>query len=168
MGRVLAFEHISPGTIAPDLLAGVAVFVALYVRRPIDAVIAACVLGFALDLTTTGAGGLAGVIGPMPIAYVLGTAALVAVREAFFAERISTRMLLTLAFCLFAHWFWVTLQSLLAHEVSSWSEYGRMLMQVIGVSVYSALLAPVIMWLLDKVRGWILAAPISLSRRSRR
>ncbi|MCK4277401.1 MAG: hypothetical protein KAX78_12855, partial [Phycisphaerae bacterium] len=51
---------ISPGAIGPvgpDLMAILAVFVALNVRRAADAMIAGWILGLALDLTAGGVGG---------------------------------------------------------------------------------------------------------------
>ncbi|MHC4295557.1 MAG: hypothetical protein ACYSTL_08225, partial [Planctomycetota bacterium] len=92
--------------------------------------------------------------------------AILSLREAFFRERISTRILLTLLFCLLAHPLWVTLQSLLGIEFASWSQYGWMLLQAVSVSVYSAAIAPLIMWLLGKLQIWIFTGPPTRTRRT--
>ena len=168
VGRVLVFETISVGTIGPDLLASLGMFVALCVHKPIDAMIAGWLLGLALDITTAGGAGSATVIGPMAIAYALGVRAVFAVREAFFCERALTRIALTLLFCLFTHLFWVTAQSLLAYEFTTWSQYGRMLIQAMVISVYSAILAPLMLHLLWKARRRLIPIPSGRIRRGRR
>lgn len=168
VGRVLMVERLAIGTVGPDLLAPLVVFIALYVRRATDAMIAACVLGFALDLTTAGGSGSDAVVGPMPILYALGARALFEVREAFFRQRILTKIFLTLSFCLFTHFLWVTVQSLLAHRVTAWSEYGLMLVQASAVSAYSAVLAPMLIWVFEKGQRWIVLIPAGRSRRLRR
>jgi len=165
---VLGVDLFGAGVIVPDLLGPLAVFVALYVRSVTDAMLAACALGFALDLTTAGTGASATVVGPMAITYALAARGLFRVREAFFRQRLGTRMLLTLLFCLVAHGLWVTAQSLLAYGSTTWGEYARMLGQAAGISAYSALLAPLELWALCNSRNWLLAAPPSRSRRARR
>ena len=168
VGRLLMIESGAVGTIGPDLLAPLVVFIALYARRPTDTMIAACILGFALDLTTAGGSGSGAVVGPMPIVYALCARALFEVREAFFRDRILTRAFLTLLFCLFAHTLWVTAQSLLAYRVTTWSEYGGMLVQAMVGAGYSAVLAPALIWAFEKGRRWIILVPASRSRRSGR
>ncbi len=168
VGRVLTFQLQGFGTIGPDFLAAAAVFLALYVRRASDAILAVWVLGLALDLTTAGGVGSATVLGPMALAYCLAGRMVFALREAFFRERIAARFLLTLLFCLLAHGLWVTLQSLLAYQHTSGGEYVRMLGQAVGVSLYSALLAPLMLVLFGKLQNWLIAFPAAISRGARR
>ena len=168
VGQILSFETVSLGTIGPDLLASLAVFAVLSVRTATDAMLAACVLGIALDVTTVGAAGSVAVIGPMPIAYALAARVMFEVREAFFRERVGTQMLLTLLFCLVAHGLWVTFQSLFAYGLTTWAEYWRMILQAAAVSAYSGLLAPIMLWLFGKARRWLITAPVGRARRNRR
>ena len=83
--------------------------------------------------------------------------------EAMFRRRVSTRMLLTLVFCLASHLLWVTIQSILAVGVTAWGEYLRMLVQAGCISVYTALVAPLVFWLLDKAVSWLFVSPVGRS-----
>ncbi len=167
IGRVVTID-LAIGTVSPDLLASLAVFAALYVRRKSDAVLAGCLLGFALDLTTAGGNSSVAVVGPMPLAYALCTWLMFEVREAFFRDRLLTRLLLTMVFCAIAHGVWVTAQSLLARDQTSWDEYGRMLGQVLGVAIYSAALSPLLLWAFVHCRKWLMVVPAGHSRHRRR
>lgn len=167
LGRLLTFEMAGIGTVGPDLLAALAVFVVFYARSSVDVMLAAAVMGFALDLSTAGAGGSLTVVGPMAIAYVVAARVLHAVREAFFRERHLTRALLTLAFCLIAHGLWVTLQALLARDAASWGEYWRMLAQAGLISLYSSALGPLSLMVFSRLSEWLLVTPPSRSRRKR-
>ena len=71
VGRLITFDTSVIGAIGPDLLAPLAVFVALYARQRRDAMLAGCVLGFALDLGAAGGPDAGAVVGVMPIAYAL-------------------------------------------------------------------------------------------------
>lgn len=168
VGGVLSIELGSIGTIAPDMLASLAVFAALYVRRATDAMLAAFVLGLALDLTTSGAGGAAAVVGPMAIGYALAAKVVFELGEAFFRQRASTRIFMTGVFCIIAHVIWVTAQLLLAYKLAAWSDYGRMLLQAVGISAYSAVVAPFLIWVFVRFHGLLLSVPIASSRRRRR
>jgi uncharacterized membrane protein len=168
MGQILTFETRWLGAIGPDLLASLAVFVALYAQNAADTMIAAFLLGFALDATAFGGSGGMAVIGPMAIAYGLAARALFAVREAFFRQRVLARIVLTLLFCLFAHGLWVTSQAILAGSAEAWSNYGRMLLQASAISVYSAALAPGMFWVFDRLRRRIMSEPTGRSRYARR
>lgn len=168
VGRILTLEMRAIGTIVPDLIASLAVFIALYAREATDAMIAGVVLGFALDLTTAGGSGSTAVVGPMAIIYAFAARGLFTVREAFFRERIFTRMLMTLLFCLLTHGLWVTAQSLLGGGSTTWSEYRGMLLQAVMVSVYSALLGPVLIWFFAKKQRWMIRPSPGLWRRTRR
>lgn len=151
------------GPVGPDLMAILAVFVALNVRSGADAMIAGWILGLALDLTAGGVGG-GTVVGPMCIAYALGCRGVFHIREVIFRERAVSQALLTLLFCLFAHGLWVTLQSVRLGRVSA-SMYGVMLLQVVGVGLYTGLLAPLGYFALIRLRSWLIISPRGRSRR---
>jgi len=169
VGGILTFAGGGIGTIGPDLMAIVAVFVAMHVRSGSDAALAAWAAGLALDLTTAGGPGAATVVGPMPIAYALAAAAVFKIREAFFRERAVPQALLALIFCLLAHGLWLTLQSLLARgEAITWSTYGRRLLQAAMLAAYTAVLMPIAHRGLFRIRGWLIVAPAGRSRRARR
>jgi cell shape-determining protein MreD len=142
--RLLTTDAFAVGTVGPDLLASLAVFAALYAQRPRDALVAAWVLGMALDLATAGGPGGGSLVGPMSLGYVLGAKVVYSVREAFFRDRLAARALMCLLFCLIAHCFWVTAQSVLSWGRTPWGAYRGMLVQAGLVSVCSALLAPVL------------------------
>ena len=165
VGRFLVIRSAGLGNIGPDLAALVAVFVALHARAWPDAMLAAWVLGIAVDLTTAGGVGSATVLGPMSVAYALAAGLLFRVREAFFRERAMTQAMLAMAFCLMAHGLWVTSQALLGAGEMAWSTYGRTLLQAVGVSGYTALLMPLAHFGLVKCRRWFLAS--SAGRRGR-
>jgi len=147
----------SAGSVQPDLLALVAAFVAMFARNNLDAMLAAWVLGLAMDLTTGGGGVHGSAVGVMPVAYALAAGAVYRLREVFFREKASTRVVLTLLFCLVAHGLWVALQSLLSWRYMTWGAYGRTMVQATLVSLYTAALAPLAHWLLDRAEPWLLA-----------
>jgi len=149
-------------TIRPDLLAMVAVFVALNVRGAADAMIAGWIMGMAVDLTAAGGGATA--VGPMSLAYALGIRAIYQVREALFGERAVSQAVLTFLFGLSVYWLWLTLQVLRVGHVRA-SVYGVMLLQAVGVALYTAILAPLAQMGLRRIRGWIISAPPGRSRR---
>jgi len=155
------------GPIGPDLLAPLAVFIALYARRQIDVLLAGWAIGMAIDLAASGGPGSASVVGPMALTYVLGTKVIYTVRDAFFRERIISRAVLTAVFCLVAHCLWVTAQSAIAYRHTSWPEYGRMLLQAVGLAIYTAALAPSLIWLLEKGRKWIIQSRSGTARHGR-
>ena len=167
VGRLLAFELSSVGAVGPDLLAPLAVFVALRVQTPTDAMLAGCLLGFLLDLTTAGGVGSAAVVGVMPLTYALATRLLFGVREAFFRQRIGTQMLMTLMFCLISHGLWVTIQSALAYGSVSWSTYGATLVQAGAIACYSAVLAPEMFWGIGRRRKWLIPRQAERDRTTR-
>lgn len=158
LGQVLCFRS-SLGVVAPDFLAAVAVFLALHVRDPADLMIAAWTLGFALDLTT----GAVPAVGPMALAYLAGARLLYGLREALFRDRLATQVLATLLFCTFAHFLWITAQSALGGHFA-WREYGRLLGEMLAVAAYSAVLAPLVFWLLGKVKRLVIPVPTGRGR----
>ena len=130
--------------------------------------VAGWALGLAVDLTTVAGVGSGTVVGPMAIAYALTAGLLFRVREAFFRERALTQALLAWGFCLIAHGLWVTMQSLRTDGDVSWSAYGRTLLQAAGLACYSAVLMPLVHFLLVKCQRWILTAPVGPGTRPRR
>ena len=165
--RILVVQGGGFGPVGPDFAALVAVFVTLHARSWVDALLAVCVLGVALDLSAGGGVG-ATAVGPMSLSYALVAGLLFRVREAFFRERALTQALLALAFCLLTHVVWVTLQSLLAIGVIDGGAYGRMLLQALALACYSAVLMPLVHLLLSRCQRWFLTAPVGPGRRGRR
>jgi rod shape-determining protein MreD len=158
----LPVQFVITGNIAPNITAVLAVFFALSLRDPRDAMMAAWSLGFAMDLMLTGMGGVTTAVGPMAIAYVLGASVIFRVREAFFRERALARALLSLLFCLIVHCLWVTMQTLLGF---AWSDWWPAILKAIGISLYTALTAPLVCILLQKCGGLFIAAPARRLRR---
>ena len=155
----LTFSAGSAGTVQPDLLALTAVFVALFARAGLDAMLAAWALGLAADLTTQAA------VGVMPVAYALAAGAVFRLRDAFFRDRISTRFILTLVFCLLAHPLWVTAQAAIDWRRNTWGGYGLTLLQAVLLSLYTAVLAPPLHWLLAKTGPLLWGQPAGRPRR---
>lgn len=166
-GSILRLDSSAAGPIGPDLLAPLAVFVALHARRQTDVLIAVWAMGLAIDLLTLGGPGSSSVVGPMALAYVLGAKLVFSVRDAIFRERILTKALLTGCFCLVAHCLWVTLQSVMAFGHTSWGQYGRMILQSVGIASYTAVLAPGMIWILHRGRNWLIQVRASSHRDSR-
>ena len=162
---LITFHFGSIGTVGPDLLAIAAVYVVMHARYGLDAMLAVWVLGLAADLTA--GGGTAGLtaVGPMSIAYVVGGGAVYSIREAFFRDRASTKVILALLFCSLAHFVWVSLQSLLAWRAMTGAAYGAMLLQALMLSVYTAALMPLAYFPLSRVGSFILASPTGRPRR---
>lgn len=165
LAQVLTIERFSIGTIGPDLLSGLAVFIALYAPRQVDALLAAWGLGLLLDLASAGGPGSAAVVGPMAISYVLAAKVIYSLRDVFFRDRVITRFLLTAGFCLIAHGLWVIGQSLLAWRQCGWADCGRMLIQAAAIAVYSALIGPVLIALFYRGRRWLMYVRTGRSER---
>jgi rod shape-determining protein MreD len=150
------------GDIAPDVPAILAVFFALSLRDPRDAMMAAWSLGLAMDLMLCGMGGVTTAVGPMAISYTLAAGLVFRVREAFFRERALARALMTLLFCLLVHTMWVTMQTVLSF---GWSAWWSGFMKAIGISLYTAFAAPLTCLVLQQCGGWFIAAPARRLRR---
>ena len=155
----LTFSAGAAGTVQPDLLALTAAFIALFARAGLDAMLAAWALGLAADLTTQAA------VGVMPVTYALAAGAVFRLRDAFFRDRISTRLVLTLVFCLLAHPLWVTVQAALDWRHNTWGAYGLTLLQAVLLSAYTAVLAAPLQWLLAKAEPLLWSQPAGRSRR---
>jgi len=160
VGGVLTLTRTGIGTIGPDFAAILAVYVALHGRKAADVMIAAWILGFALDLTASGAA-----LGVMALAYSLAAGGVFRVREAFFQERALTQALLVVAFCAATHGVWVTAQYARARELMAVSDYVRLLLQAGSLAIYSGLLTPLVNLGLQRCRGWLIPIPTGRSRR---
>lgn len=165
LGRVLCFETARVGSVCPDLLSMLGVFVALRVRSAVDVTIACGVLGLGLDLTAAGGAASAAVVGPMVMGYVVAGNGVYRVREAFFRQRALIQALLAMVFCLTAHGVWVTAQSVLAYSQTSGVEYWHMLLQAGALAVYTAVLAPIGAYLLNRIERWLVPGASQRSRR---
>ena len=163
--NLITVNTASVGTIKPDLALTVALFFALYGRTLPDVMIAAWILGLGLDLTHTGGAGTTTAVGPMAVAYALSAALVYQIREAFFREWVLTHMLLGLLMCLTAHMIWISWQSVRASDTMSWPAYGELVIEALLLSVYTALLAPVVHFALSPLRR--LAIPASVGRSGR-
>ncbi len=168
VGRVLFIDISSLGAVGPDLAAMVVVFVAFYARSATDAMLAAWIIGMAVDLTTGAGVGSATVLGPMSIAYCLVAGLLWRMREAFFRERAITQVMLAFAFVALAHGIWVTAQAIFATGHVSFGDYGRMLLQVLAVACYTAVLMPLAHYGLRMCQRFFLVAAVGPGRRMRR
>jgi hypothetical protein len=102
----------------------------------------------------------------MAIGYCLAAAAVFQIRELLFRDWIVTQIVLTLLFCISAHGIWIFWQALSVQESLSWALLGELAMQGLLLSVYSALLAPVVHFVLRPLRGILI--PSHPSRTSRR
>ena len=167
LGKILTFDRLPFGPVGPDLLVLVAVFVGLNVRNLTDGMIACWLIGFMLDLTTAGGMGAATRIGPMAFGYCLSVWMIFAMREAMFREQALPQILMAGLFCLASHGFWITVQTFFAAD-SSWAAFGSLVLQVIISAIYTALLMPLVNFILTPCRGMIMTTVVEKSRRSRR
>jgi cell shape-determining protein MreD len=163
VGGLLRFRGLGIGSIGPDLIAIVAIFVAMYARTGADAMLAGWVLGLVVDLTTVGGPAAGTVLGPMPLAYALAAGAVYRVRGIFFRERMLTQVVLALGFCSMAHGLWVTFQSLFS---CCWSGYWQMLLQALALSTYTAVLMPLGHVALARSQRMFMAGPPGRARRA--
>lgn len=168
VGSVISLETVAIGSIQPDLLALLAVFVALHARNGVEAMLAAAVLGLALDLTTFGAIPAGSRVGPMVISYALAGGLVFRIRDIFFHERWPTQVFFAAVFCLLSHGLWVTLQSVLAWGGVSWGHYGRLWLQVVALTAYTAALMPLARPALGAVKNVFMVAPAGRRARGRR
>ncbi len=149
-------------SVAPDLLAIVAVFVALHAASAVDVMLAAWVLGCVLDLVAVGGPGGVTALGPMSLVYALAAGGLYRIRGAFFRDRILAQVVLGFLFCVMVHGAWVTFQLLLAGR---WVTYPAMLLHAAAISVYTALLTPLGYAGLRRCRRLFMSAPAGRLRR---
>jgi rod shape-determining protein MreD len=168
VGWLLFIDTSSLGAVGPDLAAMVAVFVAFYARGASDAMLAAWILGLAVDLTCGGGIGSPTVVGPMSIAYCLAAGLLWRMREAFFRERALTQAILAFAFVAIAHGIWATAQAILAPGHVGLGDYGRTLLQVLAVAGATAVLMPLAHYVLRRCQRFFLVSAVGPGRRMRR
>ncbi len=140
------------GWIGPEVLAATAVFVALYARNGVEAALAGWILGMAVDLTLSGEG-----MGLLAILYAAATAGIFRIRRAFFREKVMTQMLLTAAFCLAVYGAWTGYELLLTSAPAA--DFWRRCVQTLGLSVYTALLAPLAHAAMKRMQRLLLAGP---------
>ncbi len=156
VGQVL-WVRTPVGLVGPVFPAMVAVFLALLVRNGTDAALAAWVLGLAVDLTLSGRG-----MGLTALLYAAGAAGIFRVREAFFRDRVFTQVVLGFAFCLFVHGLW-------AAWAAAWAAgtvgFGRLFVQALGVSAYTAALTPLACRALRRIQRLLAVVPSRAERR---
>ena len=168
LAGVLTFNIGSVGRVGPDLLAILAVYVAMHARGGVDVLLSAWVMGLAIDLTTGAGPVVSTVVGPMALGYVAAAGAIYRLREIVFRDSIVAQCVMAVIFCLIAHGIWVTVQWMLALRSLAWTGYLAMLGQVGLLAVYTAVLMPLGRLGLNRCRRWLIPAGSKLSRRMRR
>ncbi len=138
------------GWVGPEVLAVVAVFVALRVRSAGEAALAGWTLGFALELTLSGPG-----MGLLPLLYAAAAAGLHRIRQAFFRDRAVTQMVLTFLFCAAVYHLWAFYDVWAGPPAAG--QLGRRTFQVVGLAAYTAVLAPLVCGALRRIDRFLLA-----------
>lgn len=152
LGGILTLDRLAMGPVGPDFMVIFAIFVAFNARDVIDAMIAGWVLGILIDLTTGGGGSC---VGPMGILYSLMCRVVFSIREGIYSDRALTQMIMAAIFCVVTHGLWVTIQSIIAFDIS-WGSYASLLFQVLLSAVYTAVLTPMVYYGLILSRGYLL------------
>ena len=147
----------SVGFLGPEVMATLAVFMALRVRNWADAGLAGWVLGLAMDLTLSGEG-----LGLLSLLYAVGAIGLFSVRELFYRERVLTQVLLSLLFTLFVYQIWTIYQ---AAMYGSPGGFGARAAQAAGLAVYTGLVAPIMFALYGRAQRLLLVEPAGRGRR---
>jgi len=145
----LLWFRTSLGLVGPELLAAIAVFMALNLRGSTDAALAGWALGFALDLTLTGP-----TMGLLPILFAAACWGLNRMREAIFKDRAPTQMVLAFLFCAVVYEFWSL--------VDVWRDGGSIGMrslQTLLMAAYTGVLAPLVYSALRKIDRLLAAVP---------
>lgn len=148
------------GWIAPVFLAAMAVFVAMFVRSRVDALLAAWTLGMATDLTLSGSG-----MGLLALLFLAGAWGVYNLREAFFCERVATQVIMALLFCLFVFETWAVYQVLLGDLPGG--QFARLALQAAGISVYTAAVTPLICAALRRMQRVLMTFPSGRGRERR-
>ncbi len=164
LGKIIAFDGLGVVLVGPDLMVLLAVFIALNARDVVDGMLAGWAMGFLIDLTTAGGAGDPTRLGPMAFAYVLCVWIVFLMREVLYRERVLTQVILAFFFCIATHLFWVIVQNLLA---GGQVDYGSMFLQMLLVAAYTAVLMPLMNYLLNPCRGLIIASAVRQSRRTK-
>ena len=157
VGQVLWFRT-SLGWIGPELLACVAVFVALNVRNGTDAALAGWALGLGVDVTLSGEG-----MGLLPLLYAAGCGGLFGIRDPFYRARFLSQMALGLMFCLFVYQLWTAYDVLVFPALHR--SYGARILQAAALAAYTAVLTPLVGGLLRKAQRQLVAMPDARGRR---
>jgi len=168
LGSLLTFTFGRLGRVGPDLLAPLAVYIALRGPGATEVMISGWMLGMALDLTTAAGPGAiqTAALGPMAISYALVAGMLFRLREAVFAERRITQMALVFVFVLLSHIGWLLAQASLAW---SWRGMAGMLAVASTRALYTGALAAAILPVLRRIGGGLFVMPATgRSRRGRR
>ncbi len=157
VGQLLWFRT-ELGWIGPELLAAVAVFIALYATNATDAALSGWILGFAVDLTVSGSS-----MGLLALLYAAGCWGIFHVRDVFFRDRAMTQIIIGLVFCVFVYELWTVYDILVGGRESG--EYFRPALQALGLSIYTAVLTPLVCAVLKRLREFLLPAPPIRERR---
>ena len=144
------------GWVGPIVPAAAGVFVGLYARSAVDAALAGWLLGFCLELPLGGA-----TIGLLSLLFAAGCAGLLAVREAFFRDRLLTQAVLGLLFCMAVYEAWAIFDAFIP---GGSGHLGRASLQVLAASAYTAVLTPLVCALLKPLQRAMWTMP-SMARR---
>jgi len=164
VGSFMSFDLGAVGRVGPDLLAIVAVFVALRGPNLTEAMLAGWALGLALDLAVSGGPGGVTAVGPMALSYALMTGMITRLRDVVFSDRWLTQGSLVFMFCLLAHGLWLLIQAGLAW---SWAGVGQMLAQAASLAIYTGVLTPICFRFLVRLQGLFIEVPVRRGRSSR-
>jgi len=145
------------GPIAPMLLACVAVFVCLFERSGVEAALAGWALGIAADLTGSGPG-----MGLLALLYAAAAWGIFQIRTPFFCERAVTQLIMGFVFCAFVYEIWLAYQTLLGDLPTT--DFGRRALQVLALSVYTAIVTPIVCALLKRGERIFFVPPSGGSR----
>lgn len=155
-GQLLWFRT-EVGWIGPEILAAVAVFMALHARSSTDAALSGWILGFAVDLTISGSG-----MGLLGLLYAAGCWGVFSIREVFFREKALTQIVIGFVFCAFVYELWTAFDVLVG---GAGGGYFRPAMQVLGLSVYTAVLTPLVCAVMGRLQKFLIpAAPLREGR----
>ena len=168
VGGILTFTDTPIGAIGPDLMAILAVYVAMRCWNPMDAMLAGWIIGFGLDLTAIGGAGQPAALGPMSIGYALAAYVANNLGKELFRDKYLSQIIITATFCLLAHWFWVVMQFILAGQGMTWRMFWVRVLQVMLLAAYTAAIAPVGARCLNVVNKWIFSVHEDRSGRARR
>ncbi|MCD6364256.1 MAG: hypothetical protein J7M14_00095 [Planctomycetes bacterium] len=148
------------GPVRPDLLAVPAVYMALYAHRRADAMLAGWLMGMAIDLTSGAGAGFSTAVGPMSLGYALAAGAIHTVRNVLFRKNVITQCVVTVVFCVMAHGLWLAMQWIIAfRRIADWPTCFAMLLQALGVALYTAAVMPLGRVVLDRCRRRLISSP---------
>lgn len=168
LGGLLTFTVPSLGNVSPDLLAILAVLLAMHAVSAADAMLAAWLMGLVIDLTTGAGAEASTAVGVMSLTYALAAGVIYRLREIVFRDSVMAQCLMVVVFCILAHWLWVTVQWIIALRFMMWSGYGVMLFQATALAFYSAVLTGLLSWPLRRCIRWIIVIPPGRQRWPRR